>query len=68
MVAKTKIAIIITDTEMYFSPATAKALEAVDDIEMAMLMMNAKDFLETMLKDYGELIELQFGPETEKMH
>ena len=68
MVKKTKITIIIDDEEMYFSPATAKALEAVDDIEMAMLMCNAKDFLETMLKDYGELLELEFGPDREKMH
>lgn len=67
MVKKTKITIII-DEEMYFSPATAKALDAVDDIEMAMLMCHAKDFLETMLEDFAQLLELEFGPDREKMH
>ena len=65
---KTKIPIIVDDEEMYFAPATVRALEAVDDMEMAMLMCSAKDFLETMLADFAKLLELEFGPDREKMH
>ena len=53
MAVKTRITIIISDEEMYFAPATVKALEGMDEVEMLNMLIDARGFLTMALADEG---------------
>lgn len=57
MVKKTKITIIIDEEEMYFAPSTIKALEAMDDVDMCNMLIEARGFLTMALSDEGIDVE-----------